>query len=397
MPAMIRSLFVVACIAVAFACTKQRPPVADPGLDGYDDARLTALVHEGQPHMSLGACRSAAVLGVLDDPAAGEKLERFVQRAAGSGIDANCVELLAGARIVRLGRLGELDLAMEMTHASAVVRATALRYAVATRSAQAHDMMVRGFYDTDPRVRIVAFRAAAVSEGPSLMDELGASSPAAEDEKFWHCVALSRWGGVANCEAYAPTMDVVISGEPVAVEPAPIDRCAQAHQRLARGPVGDGLWFFLEEAFYRYVEPLDRLEPPMRDREICSLDRAVEDEVLSNDRVPPQDRAVVAAMLLWRKHVPLGDVQALPVNTANVSLRGSVRSCVNDSNCAPHARCLRTSRRQRDGICGTPRSPRDSPQFGESAYACWSFADCPPFYSCYFTDPLAAYGLCMSP
>lgn len=379
----------------AWSCAKSPAPAASPGVDGYDDARLQMLVHTGLRHLASGPCRSAMMLGVLDDEDTGRQLDALHEQAARGNVMAACAEVIAVARIVRMGRLGELDLPSELANPSPIARAVALRYALGTQTpAETRQLVELGLADTEVDVRIVAYRVAAALGDPQLVEALSAREPGSDTEKFWRCTALCRLNAEASCGEPAEIRTVV----PTADEDPP-DRCARAGAEVAGAKRSDALFFYLGTAFRERVEPLDRLEASARVGDTCRLAESVEDTILSSKSEPIEDQAIVAAALLWRRHEPVGVVREKRVDLREVADDDSVSYCSSPQDCPGRSSCFRPTGRGKRGICGGSGAgqavPRTSVYVTVGSNACWSFMDCPAFYSCYYPDPYAPYGICV--
>lgn len=380
------------------ACTMPAPSTAQsPGEQGYDDARLQALVHNGLKFMTPGPCKRAMMLGVLDDAASGETLDELLTKAANPNADATCTEVVAAARIVRLGRLGELDLAAELEHPSAVVRAVAIRYALGTQTPELASALVKAaLQDDEADVRIVAYRAAAALADESMVAALEAGTPADDVETFWRCTALSRVHPTTACPEPSAARGVLEPGDA-----EPVDRCAVATNDLSGEHRRDALWFFTSIAFADRVRPLDRIEAIRRNAAPCFLPEDVEDEILSSPKAAVEDQALAAAALLWRRHEPVGLPREKRVELRDMATNDMLRECTSDAQCPNDLACHKAPGRGRKatGICAgsnkrtTPRRATIYTTVGSNA--CWSFMDCPAFYSCYYPDPSGPYGICM--
>lgn len=387
----------LACVVSigALGCpAPQRPPAPSPGVEGYDEARLQALVRSGLRYMSPGPCRSPWLLGVLDDAEAGEQLDVLLERAPNAKT-THCVESIAAARIIRLGRLGSLNLAAELRSPVPIARVVALRYALGTQPpAELRALITTALADEALEVRVVGYRAAAALADPALLDVLSAAAPADEDEAFWRCAALARLQPSLECPEPSDVREVVPVGE---VEP--FDRCERARADLETERREDALWFYLASAFRERVEPLDRIELPRRVDGSCPLDEAVEDDILSSERASVDDQALVAAAILWRRHEAIGMVRARRVELRDRAWDETMRWCSSASECPGDAECFRPPGGKRKGVCGSRGPAREGR--GASVYvivgsgACWSFMDCPALYSCYYPDLSSRYGVCV--
>ena len=391
-------LLLFACVVslILLACPSPRPPPApSPGVEGYDEAQLQALVRSGLRYMTPGPCRASWLLGVLDDDEAGKQLDVLLERAASSRAEAHCVESIAAARIVRRGRLGMLDLETEIQSPSPIARVVTLRYGLGTQQpAVIRKLITAALTDDELDVRVVAYRAAAALADPELVGVLTEATPADENEEFWRCTALARLQPSTPCPEPSAVREVIPVGE---VEP--FDRCARAQADLATERRQDALWFYLASAFRERVEPLDRIELARRADGPCLLDEAIEDDLLTSDQAPAEDQAIVAAAVLWRRHEAIGMVREKRVQLTDLAWDDSMRSCSSSSDCPSGSKCFRPPGRQHKGVCGNRGPDRD--ERGTSVYvivgssACWSFMDCPAFYSCYYPDPASRYGVCV--
>lgn len=345
--------------------------------------------------MTPDPCRTPWFLGVLDDDEAGEQLDHLLERAARSKVEATCIESIAAARIVRLGRLGTLELETEMQSPLPIVRVVALRYALGTQPpAVIRELITVALADDDLDVRIVAYRAAAALADADLVGALTEVIPADETEEFWRCTALARIAPSTPCAEPSTVREVVPVGEVV-----PFDRCDRARADLATQQRRDALWFYLASAFRERIEPLDRIESSQRADGPCLLDEAIEDEILSSDQAAIEDQTIVAAGILWRRHEAIGMVRDKRAQLRDLAWDDSIRRCSSSSDCLSGSECFRTPGEGRKGVCGNRGSDRDDRR--PSVYiivgsaACWSFMDCPAFYSCYYPDPYSRYGVCV--
>lgn len=388
--------FVAAFAWLTIACSSPRPsPVPSPGVDGYDEARLQRLVRSGLNQMSLGPCDAALLLGVLDDDLAGERLDDLLARSVGTNAQTACSELIAAARIVRMGRLGSLDLEAELRGPSPVARAIALRYSLGTQApAQTRALIEIAVADPDRDVRIVAYRTAGALGDPELAATLASAAPVDETEGFWRCAALSRLQPQPTCPEPAQTRVALAPGEAL-----PEDRCELARADITSERRRDALWFYLRSAFRQRVEPLDRIAANHLELEPCLLDESIEDDILSSPTSAIEDLAITAAGLLWRRHEPVGVVRDKRVELRDYTPSDLVRYCSTPRDCPGDSTCNRGPERNSRGICGrrdtAPVERNVSVYVTVGSNACWSFMDCPAFYTCLYPNPRSPYGICV--
>lgn len=392
----------VVCLALAVSswnCSSAPARDTGSGSRNAEQSQFNALelrksVRAGLESVTTTPCREAALLGVLDIETAGERLnELLTEESSAAG---ECRELVAIARAIRGIRVGRSDLEADMLHPMAAVRAVAVRTAAITELEGAGQIIALGFADAQAEVRVAAYFAAAHLAEPELLERLRlVPQPEDSSERYWHCRARARIDRAIECEGAGTVFDIVETN--VTGAGAEIDRCSVAQSGFDGQGRRDALWFMLNDAFHAFAQPLDRLVMPQSKREPCRIQGRAETRLLAASATHDVDRALVAAAILWRDHPALGTVKFTPVDSEKGGLAQDIIRCSADPDCPSNTRCIRLPGGQPGGVCGNPKRAREQARVRVEVYSsgCWSFADCPPFYSCFYLDPSAMHGVCV--
>ena len=342
------TLALAAALAVSGCGAPKR--VAE-GVDEEDHGRssLHDNVRAALAELADAPCVAAPAWEILDDPEAGERLDEALAKGGG------CEETIAAARAVRRIRLDELDLDGDLAHPSPVVRAVTIRHAAAADLPGAAKKIRPLLTDADERVTHVARRALVV---------LGALTPRER-----------------------PTM-ARLYGEDEPQEPRTCEELILSLESGDSAERASTLGRLLREHFHRFATSLDNIGTGSTYGERCRLPDRLREQLLSADS-PSLVRGLASAILLWRRHPDLSVLRPSRERLEEMQrlLSTGMRRCTDDDHCAPDGVCIALAgAAEPGGVCGYPVSRRGQRWNVRTrvvyASACWTFGDCPPFYTC---------------
>ena len=344
------------------ACsTSTKPKSTSTATDEGDHrtSKLQPLVAAALPELHHDPCTAAMLWALRPEASAGSALDGLLD----SERNQPCEETIAAARVLRLGRLGSLDLTGELAQTSSIARAVAIRYAVAARLPGAE-----------------AAIAAAVQREVGAVGDVASRAHAVLGKK---AVPVEQAPGLLLSEA----------------KPAGRDRCAEAQADLRTADrTAAALTALLTDHFRRLAITLDRIGAASAYGQRCRLPADTVDALLGGAS-PALVRGLAAAILLYRRHGSIGDRSvtspATPAGLQGLSAN-AFRSCTTDQECDGSSVCFRPAQSPSPaGICGQPldRGGRRVRVTSRVYYAtpCWGIADCPPFFYC------SAFGACVRP
>jgi len=276
----------------------------DPG--PTDPARLERLVFGTRYSGFLDDAAEAALWAAVDSERAGRQLDDALVSASPLAHST-----VAVARLLRLARIARVDLAAELAHPKAAVRAAAARYAGmtgATRHAAAVRALIgppdreRAFYESFVwREAIDAVGALGDEEAVPLLSRI--TGTRGDPRAAQACAALFTMNRPNACRGKfrdAPTNQMTVESSSEVECAAVMDELAKG---IERGVVIGWVARLLEQHFQVAARPWARLlSAPMREgperSNACRLQPPVRD-LLVSERVIPEVRGVAAAVMLW--------------------------------------------------------------------------------------------------
>lgn len=276
--------------------------LAAPASQLPDRAALEAEIIRAIAEVGDNACEDdAALLAVVDDDRAGHKLEQLLSEFEPHKHNQRlhspqqCQELLAAARAHRLRRLVKFDVTTDLRHPSQAVRIFAVRAAPLLLGKKGAPKLLPLLADDDREVRSAAIRSVTLMQDVRAVKQLTALADAYGDEACEACVALDALGrkcAIENGEEAGPMGGLVgriMDGGP----------CARVAGHGGR-PNLTALVDVLKE---RLRDSADAVQMGTVGW-ACEFPEELAREPLRREGASPTDKAIAAAVLLWRAESP---------------------------------------------------------------------------------------------